>query len=127
VKTENGGIMQQERRYSERKGHIMYEDKTLVCKDCGAEFVFTAGEQEFYAEKGFVNEPKRCKSCRDAKKNASGNKPERENVHSNLCCMWQGSKSTVSAERRSCCILQRMLCKDEGSRISKHKHTRAMA
>ena len=30
----------------------MYEDKTLVCKDCGAEFVFTAGEQEFYAEKG---------------------------------------------------------------------------
>ena len=48
----------------------MYEDKTLVCKDCGAEFVFTAGEQEFYAEKGFVNEPKRCKSCRDAKKNA---------------------------------------------------------
>ena len=53
----------------------MYEDKTLVCKDCGAEFVFTAGEQEFYAEKGFVNEPKRCKSCRDAKKNASGNKP----------------------------------------------------
>ena len=46
----------------------MYEDKTLVCKDCGAEFVFTAGEQEFYAEKGFVNEPKRCKSCRDAKR-----------------------------------------------------------
>ena len=33
----------------------MYEDKTLVCKDCGAEFVFTAGEQEFYAEKGFQN------------------------------------------------------------------------
>ena len=45
----------------------MYEDKTLVCKDCGQEFVFTAGEQEFYAERGFVNEPKRCKSCRDAK------------------------------------------------------------
>ena len=38
----------------------MYEDKTLVCKDCGAEFVFTAGEQEFYAEKGFQNEPTRC-------------------------------------------------------------------
>lgn len=39
----------------------MYEDKTLVCKECGAEFVFTAGEQEFYAEKGFQNEPQRCK------------------------------------------------------------------
>ena len=37
----------------------MYEDKTLVCKDCGNEFVFTAGEQEFYAERGFTNEPKR--------------------------------------------------------------------
>ncbi|MCH5199315.1 MAG: zinc-ribbon domain containing protein [Oscillospiraceae bacterium] len=52
----------------------MYEDKTLVCKDCGAEFVFTAGEQEFYAEKGFVNEPQRCKACRDARKSAGRNK-----------------------------------------------------
>ena len=33
----------------------MYEDKTLVCKECGKEFVFTAGEQEFYAERGFQN------------------------------------------------------------------------
>lgn len=46
----------------------MYQDKTLSCKDCGAEFVFTAGEQEFYNEKGFENEPKRCKSCKDIKK-----------------------------------------------------------
>ncbi len=49
----------------------MYEDKTLVCKECGAEFVFTAGEQEFYAERGFQNEPQRCKACRDARKNAT--------------------------------------------------------
>ena len=48
----------------------MFEDKTLVCKDCGNEFVFTAGEQEFYAEKGFTNEPQRCKACRDARKSA---------------------------------------------------------
>ena len=47
----------------------MYEDKTLVCKECGNEFVFTAGEQEFYAERGFQNEPQRCKACRDARKN----------------------------------------------------------
>ncbi|MCT4592855.1 MAG: zinc-ribbon domain-containing protein [Anaeromicrobium sp.] len=44
------------------------EDKKIVCKDCGEEFVFTAGEQEFYKEKGFDNEPKRCKPCRDARK-----------------------------------------------------------
>lgn len=49
----------------------MYEDKTLICKDCGKEFVFTAGEQEFYAEKGFQNEPARCKECRAAKKAAA--------------------------------------------------------
>ena len=49
----------------------MYEDKTLVCKECGQEFVFTAGEQEFYAERGFQNEPQRCKACRDARKNAA--------------------------------------------------------
>ena len=48
----------------------MYEDKTLVCKECGNEFVFTAGEQEFYAEKGFENEPQRCKECRQARKNS---------------------------------------------------------
>ena len=52
----------------------MYTDKTLVCKDCGNEFVFTAGEQEFYAEKGFTNEPQRCKACRDAKKNSTRNR-----------------------------------------------------
>ena len=55
---------------------IMYEDKTLICKECGEEFIFTAGEQEFYAEKGFENEPQRCKACRDARKNAA--KGERE-------------------------------------------------
>ncbi len=49
----------------------MYEDKTLVCKDCGQDFVFTSGEQEFYASRGFENEPQRCKSCRDARKNAT--------------------------------------------------------
>ncbi len=49
----------------------MYEDKTLICKDCGNEFIFSAGEQAFYAEKGFENEPTRCKDCRQARKNAA--------------------------------------------------------
>lgn len=48
----------------------MYEDKTLICKDCGKEFIFTAGEQEFYAQKGFQNEPQRCKPCRDARRSS---------------------------------------------------------
>ena len=45
-----------------------YVDKTLECVDCGASFTFTASEQEFYADKGFTNEPKRCPECRRAKK-----------------------------------------------------------
>ena len=53
----------------------MFEDKTLVCKDCGNEFIFTAGEQEFYAEKGLTNEPKRCKACRAALKEKKDDRP----------------------------------------------------
>lgn len=57
----------------------MFNDKTIVCKDCGQEFTFTASEQEFYAEKGFENEPQRCKSCRDARKgNRNNNRGERQ-------------------------------------------------
>ncbi|MDY0150898.1 MAG: zinc-ribbon domain-containing protein [Candidatus Cloacimonas sp.] len=43
-------------------------DKTLICKDCSKEFVFTDGEQEFYKEKGLQNEPQRCPDCRKQKK-----------------------------------------------------------
>ena len=48
------------------------QDKTIVCVDCGNEFVFTTGEQEFYAQKGFTNEPTRCPSCRAARKASRG-------------------------------------------------------
>ncbi|HEX2945301.1 MAG TPA: zinc-ribbon domain-containing protein [Clostridia bacterium] len=43
-------------------------DKTLTCKDCNNEFIFSEGEQAFYKEKGFENEPQRCPECRKAKK-----------------------------------------------------------
>jgi CxxC-x17-CxxC domain-containing protein len=46
----------------------VYEDRTITCADCGQEFVFSASEQAFYAEKGFTDAPKRCKSCRQARK-----------------------------------------------------------
>jgi CxxC-x17-CxxC domain-containing protein len=51
---------------------MSYADKTLTCRDCGTQFVFTAGEQEFYAQKGFTNEPTRCSSCRQARKQGGG-------------------------------------------------------
>lgn len=48
-----------------------FQDKVLVCRDCGKEFLFSAGEQAFYAEKGFQNEPTRCRNCRVARKGGS--------------------------------------------------------
>ncbi len=47
---------------------MSYSDKTLQCKDCDVDFTFTSREQEFYAQKGFQNEPTRCKPCRDNRK-----------------------------------------------------------
>ena len=47
-------------------------DKTLTCRDCGQSFVFTAGEQEFFASRGFTNEPSRCPECRAARKASRG-------------------------------------------------------
>lgn len=61
---------------------MAFQDKVLVCKDCGNEFVFTAGEQEFYAEKGFENEPGRCRDCRAARRqnrnDGQASRPPRE-------------------------------------------------
>lgn len=48
------------------------EDKTMKCKDCGSDFIFTEGEQAFYKEKGFDNEPQRCPDCRKANKQQRG-------------------------------------------------------
>jgi len=61
----------------------MFEDKVLQCRDCGNEFVFTAGEQEFYKAKGFENEPTRCRDCRAMRRTNRGggtgmDRPSRE-------------------------------------------------
>ncbi len=45
-----------------------FQDQTLTCKDCGKQFTWTAGEQEFYAQKGFNNPPFRCQDCRAKRK-----------------------------------------------------------
>ena len=54
------------------------EDIALVCRTCGKPFTFTVGEQLFYKEKGFKNQPKDCKACRDAKKNGGQAPVERQ-------------------------------------------------
>ena len=47
---------------------MAFADKQITCRDCGNTFVFTGGEQEFYANKGLMNEPTRCPSCRSARR-----------------------------------------------------------
>lgn len=51
---------------------MSYADKVLNCRDCGQSFVFTVGEQEFFASRGFTNEPSRCRDCRTARRGAGG-------------------------------------------------------
>src|SRR5258708_32129165 len=51
------------------------EDKSITCVDCGEEFLFTAGEQAFYRERGLTNEPTRCKNCREKRKAGRGGHP----------------------------------------------------
>jgi len=51
---------------------VPFTDKTLTCADCGSPFTFTAGEQEFHQSKGFTNEPRRCPTCRAARRSDGG-------------------------------------------------------
>jgi len=54
-----------------------YQDETLVCRECNNEFVFSASDQAFYAEKGFTNKPARCRDCRNARKRAQAGGDDR--------------------------------------------------
>ncbi len=51
---------------------MSFEEKTLTCADCGNTFVFTVEDQEYHAQKGYTNEPKRCTSCRTARRQSQG-------------------------------------------------------
>lgn len=68
-----------------------FEDKTLTCSDCGAEFTFTASEQEFYKERGFDNEPKRCPDCRSKRKDER----RTQRAETPITCSECGKEDTV--------------------------------
>lgn len=72
-----------------------FQDKTLTCKDCGAAFTWTAGEQKFYADKGLQNPPGRCKDCRDKSKQAKADRPTFE-----ITCKECGQKGEVPFQPR---------------------------
>ena len=73
-------------------------DKMLKCVDCGTEFVFTAGEQLFFRDKQFRNEPKRCRSCKTKKSAMVGALPAPQRmprVETHTVCSQCGKETTV--------------------------------
>jgi|SRR5579884_147981 len=75
-----------------------FQDKTLKCIDCGGDFVFTAGEQLFFHDKQFRNEPKRCKACKSKRiPSGSGQRPQNgpPKVETKTVCSQCGRETTV--------------------------------
>ena len=70
-----------------------FQDRVLKCVDCGADFVFTAGEQQFFSDKNFRNEPKRCKSCKG--KRQEGGSSGHTKVETTANCSQCGRETTV--------------------------------
>ena len=73
-----------------------FQDKTLRCVDCGSEFIWTAGEQLFFADKQFKNEPKRCKACKAKRANrVNAGSSVRDRVETVATCSACGKETTV--------------------------------
>ena len=83
---------------------MAFEDKSIECSDCGTTFSFSAEEQEFFASKGYTNEPKRCLPCREARKaerygnGGYGYKPQRQMFP--VVCDQCGKETEVPFEPR---------------------------
>ena len=82
---------------------MSYEDKTLTCLDCGQPFTFSADDQSFHAMKGFTNEPKRCDSCRQARRidrNGGGGYSQGSREMHPAVCAECGKDTTVPFQPR---------------------------
>jgi CxxC-x17-CxxC domain-containing protein len=75
-----------------------YQDRILICRDCGQDFTFSAGEQEFYASRGLTNTPGRCPSCRAARRgrpSSSTHTPRSSSEHYQTTCATCGRPTSV--------------------------------
>lgn len=73
----------------------MFEDKRLTCRDCRAAFLFTAGEQGFYLEKGLLNEPQRCPACRANRRRSRSDGTDGPREMTTVLCAECGSEALV--------------------------------
>jgi len=78
-----------------------YQDKDIDCVECGAVFVFSAAEQELFAERGYMNEPKRCPTCREARRSrrSYGDRRSDRQMHPVVCAEC-GKETEVPFEPR---------------------------
>ena len=94
---------------------MTFTDKVLVCRECGASFIFTSGEQEFFAMKGLQNEPGRCTDCRSVRRQqrdtggAMGDYRPRREMHDAVCATPRVASPSRSS--RACSDA----CKDVGT------------
>ena len=79
---------------------MTYTDETLNCRDCGQEFVFTAGEQEFFASRGLRSKPSRCPECRSAAKAARGEPARQQREMFEATCGECGQAARVPFQPR---------------------------
>lgn len=76
---------------------MAFQDRTLTCVECGASFTWTAGEQSFYADKQFTNEPKRCRACKGKRNQRRTSEPgaDRDRAETRSTCSACGKETTV--------------------------------
>lgn len=74
-----------------------YQDRILSCRDCGQDFTFSAGEQEFYASRGLTNAPGRCPTCRAARRSGQSSAPrqQRSSEHFETICATCGRPTSI--------------------------------
>jgi len=86
-------------RSAAKEGSMEFQDRVLKCVDCGGEFIFTAGEQLFFHDKQFKNEPKRCKGCKAKRASAVGagssSNSGYQKVETRTTCSGCGKDTTV--------------------------------
>ena len=80
---------------------MSFQDKQLTCADCGTNFTFSADEQEFFQTKGYTNEPKRCPTCRQARKSDRNSRSSGQRQIFTVKCAQCGKDTEVPFEPRS--------------------------
>jgi CxxC-x17-CxxC domain-containing protein len=79
----------------------VYEDRSLTCRDCSEAFLFSSGEQQFFASKGLVNDPQRCPTCRAAARQVRSTTPSGTREYHAAVCNGCGGQAMVPFEPRS--------------------------